>query len=215
MVWVKKVFGVVMVGAALFYVGLVLFPKQTVYVVPVTLLIGGMYLGFLESSGKNNPEATGLRRIQLIFGAASILLSVVSLQALQKPAIKWRPYTPEKLAEAIAAKKPVMMDFYADWCIPCLELDRLTFTDETMIEATDDFVKLKVDLTHFNSADSETLRRSFNVSGVPTIVFLGPDGYETPDTRVVGYLKPEEFIKRMQPVLSLAEVRLSETESNP
>jgi thiol:disulfide interchange protein DsbD len=140
---------------------------------------------------------------------------VVSLQALQKPAIKWQPYTPEKLAEGIAAKKPVMMDFYADWCIPCPELDRLTFTDETVIEATDDLVKLKVDLTHFNSADSETLRRNFNVSGVPIIVFLGTDGNEVPGTRVVGYLKPEEFVKRMQPVLSLAEVRLSETGSKP
>ncbi len=212
MEWVKKIFGVVMTGAALFYIGLALFPKLTVYVVPLTLFAGGIYLGFLEGSGRKNQT---LRKIQWALGAIAVLLAAISLQALQKPGVDWESYSPQKLEQARLANKPVIMDFYADWCIPCLELDRLTFTDSKVIAATEDFVKLKVDLTHFNSSESEALRQQFNISGVPTIVFLGRDGEEVPGTRVVGYLPPEKFIERMHPALSLAEVHSAGAGSKP
>lgn len=200
MVWVKKIFGVVLIGAALFYVGLALFPGLTVYVVPVTLFMGGIYLGFLERSGRNKRP---LRKIQWAFGSVAVLFAAISLDALHKPGMEWEPYAPEKLGEIRLANKPVIMDFYADWCIPCLELDRLTFTDPKVIKATEHFLKLKVDLTRYNSTETKELRQKFNISGVPTIVFLGPDGREVPGTRIVGYLPVDEFIKRMQPVFSL------------
>jgi thiol:disulfide interchange protein DsbD len=212
MEWVKKIFGVVMTGAALFYVGLALFPKLTVYVVPLTLFAGGIYLGFLERSGRHNKT---LRKIQWALGAIAVLLAAISVRALQKPGVDWESYSPQKLEQARLANKPVIMDFYADWCIPCLELDRLTFTDSKVIAATEDFVKLKVDLTHFNSSESEALRQQFNISGVPTIVFLGRDGEEVPGTRVVGYLPPEKFIERMHPALSLAEAHSADAGSMP
>ncbi|MCI0694820.1 thioredoxin family protein [candidate division KSB1 bacterium] len=223
MEWVKKIFGVVMTGAALFYVGLALFPKLTVYVVPLTLFAGGIYLGFLEprlSFVNQNKEGRGkqnktLRKIQWALGAIAVLLAAISLRALQKPGVDWESYSPQKLEQARIANKPVIMDFYADWCIPCLELDRLTFTDSKVIAATEDFVKLKVDLTHFNSSESEALRQQFNISGVPTIVFLGRDCEEVPGTRVVGYLPPEKFIERMHPALSLAEVHSADAGSKP
>jgi thiol:disulfide interchange protein DsbD len=94
------------------------------------------------------------------------------------------------------------LDFYADWCIPCLELDRKTFTDPNVIDATNEFVRLKVDLTHFDSPESEALRKEFAIAGVPTIVFLDRTGSEVKSSRVVGYLPPEEFIARVQPLLS-------------
>jgi thiol:disulfide interchange protein DsbD len=93
------------------------------------------------------------------------------------------------------------MDFYADWCIPCLELERKTFTDVEVIDATKEFVRLKVDLTHFDSPSSEALRKKFNISGVPTIVFIDKKGDEYLASRVVGYLSPKEFVDRAKPVL--------------
>lgn len=194
MVWVKKIFGFVMLGAALFYIGLALYPKETIYVLPLMFVIGGIYLGFIEKSGKENRK---LIIFQRVFGIACIILSFVFFQALQKPAIDWQSYSPEKLNEARRLNKPVMLDFYADWCIPCLELDRLTFTDERVINASQDFIKLKVDLTQFGSEDSELLRQKFNVAGVPTIIFLNAEGQEIPASRIVGYVNPDEFIEKL------------------
>lgn len=201
MVWVKKIFGVVLIGAALFYLGLALFPKLTAYVVPLTLCIGGIYLGFLERSGR---DTRLLQRIQWALGTVAVLFAAISFQELQKPGMDWQPYSPQKMENARLANKLVIMDFYADWCIPCLELDRRTFTDSKVVKVTQDFVKLKVDLTHFDSPETKKLRQKFNISGVPTIIFLAPDGGEVQGTRVVGYLPPDRFIEQMQPLLSLA-----------
>jgi thiol:disulfide interchange protein DsbD len=61
---------------------------------------------------------------------------------------------------------------------------------------------LKVDLTHFDSPDSEALRKRFNIAGVPTIVFVDKKGQEVLSSRVVGYLPPKEFIEKARPVLA-------------
>ena len=94
------------------------------------------------------------------------------------------------------------MDFYADWCIPCLELEQKTFTDPTVIDATKEFVRLKVNLTHFDSPDSEALRKQFNIAGVPTIVFLDKNGQEVLNSRIVGYVPPKEFVERTKPAIT-------------
>lgn len=199
LIWVERIFGVVLTGAALFYASLAFFPKYSAWVVPVVLLIGGMYLGFLEPSGR---DKKGFLRLKWAFGVAAIAFSIYGFQALREPGISWEPYASEKIVEAKAAGKPVMLDFYADWCIPCLELDRKTFTDPDVIKATEEFVRLKVDLTHFDSPESESLRKEFAIAGVPTIVFLDRAGNEVKASRVVGYLPPKEFIEKLRPLLA-------------
>jgi thiol:disulfide interchange protein DsbD len=206
MVWVKKVFGVVLIGVALFYLGLSFSPNFTVYVIPLTLFIGGIYLGFLDRSGR---QSRVLHRIQWGVGTVAVLFALFTLNALRKPGVDWEPYSPSKLQEARSAGKPVMLDFYADWCLPCLELDRLTFTHPEVIEATKDFMKLKVDLTHYASPEAETLRQQFGIAGVPTIIFLGPDGREVHGTRIIGYLPPEKVIERIQSLRRSAAMQTS------
>jgi len=199
LIWVERIFGVVLTGAALFYLSLAFFPKYSAWIVPVTLLLGGVYLGFLEPSGR---DRKGFLRLKWAFGVVAIAISVYSFSALREPGISWEPYAREKLAEAKAAGKAVMLDFYADWCIPCLELDRKTFTDPEVMKATKAFVRLKVDLTHFDSPESESLRKEFAIAGVPTIIFLDRQGNEVKSSRVVGYLPPKEFLERIQPLLA-------------
>jgi thiol:disulfide interchange protein DsbD len=70
------------------------------------------------------------------------------------------------------------------------------------MKATKAFVRLKVDLTHFDSPESESLRKEFAIAGVPTIVFLDRQGNEVKSSRVVGYLPPKEFLERIQPLLA-------------
>lgn len=199
MVWVKKLFGVVLVGAAFFYLGLVAFPQYVVYVLPVTLLVGGAFLGFFEGSGA--PGST-FRRFKWALGVVSVVAGLLVFHNLQQPGLEWEEYSPERLAEARENGQPVMVDFTADWCIPCIELDRVTFTDGRVIGASEDFVLLKVDLTNFNSSEAEELRDRHDVAGVPTIIFFGEDGEEVLDARVVGFLGPERFVERLERVRS-------------
>lgn len=110
-----------------------------------------------------------------------MLTAVIAFTSLQKPGVSWTPYSAEKVEAATAAGRPVMLDFYADWCIPCLELDRITFTDPDVVAEATRFVTLKVDLTQFDSPEAEKLRQEFGVAGVPTIVLLDGSGRPTTD----------------------------------
>ncbi len=200
LIWVERLFGVILTAAGLFYFSLAFFPKYSAYVVPLALIAGGIYLGFVENSGK---EKKGFLRLKWVFGVLSIGFGIMTANALREPGIEWEAYSGERLAEARQSGTPVMMDFYADWCIPCLELDRKTFVDAKVIEGTKDFVRLKVDLTHFDSPESEALRKQFTIAGVPTIVFLDRNGEEVLSSRVIGYLPPKEFLERVQAVVPI------------
>jgi thiol:disulfide interchange protein DsbD len=110
----------------------------------------------------------------------------------------WEEYTDLDFLEAKENGVPVLLDFYADWCIPCMELDRNTWTDPNVIEATKDISRLKVDLTQFDSPESEVLRKKFNISGVPTVVFIRGDGIEALDSRIIGFVPPKEFLTKLK-----------------
>lgn len=197
LIWVERLFGVILTGAGLFYLSLAFFPKYSAYIIPLILIMGGGYLGFLERSGK---EKKGFLRLKWAFGVLAIGFGIITANALREPGIEWEPYSEARLEEARIGSIPVMMDFYADWCIPCLELDRKTFVDAGVIEGTKEFVRLKVDLTHFDSPESEALRKRFTIAGVPTIVFLDKTGEEVRSSRVIGYLPPAEFLERVRSV---------------
>ena len=199
LVWVERIFGVILSAAGLFYLALAFVPKLSAFVIPAALILGGIYLGFLEPSGK---EKKGLQRFKWAFGIVALAFGIVSANALRETGMTWDQFSDAKVDGAKSQNKPVVMDFYADWCIPCLELEHKTFIDSDVITATKDFVRLKVDLTHFDSPESESLRKKFNISGVPTIVFIDKSGEEVASSRVVGYLSPKEFLEKVKPVVA-------------
>ncbi len=205
MVWVKKVFGVVLVGVALFYLALAFFPAYSFHVIIVTVITGGIYLGFLESSGRGLKTFT---RVKWALGVGLLIIGGMMIQNLQKEGIKWEAYSDEKYAAAVEAGTPIMMDFYADWCIPCLELERSTFVDPDVIDATLDFKRFKVDMTQYETEASRELRDRFEVAGVPTIVFIGPGGEEITDARVVGFLRADRFLERVNLLREAAEGKM-------
>jgi len=198
MIWVERIFGVVLVAAALFYLSLAVAPKLAAFVPAFGLIVGGLYLGFFERSGRDKKILT---RIKRVFGVLAISLGLIFANALREPGVVWTSFSEDSLAQAQSSGQPVMIDFYADWCIPCLELDRKTFTDAAVIDAAEEFVRLKVDLTHFDSPEAENLRKLFNIAGVPTILFLDRTGIENKSARVIGYLPPEQFLQRMKSVM--------------
>jgi thiol:disulfide interchange protein DsbD len=192
MEWVKRVFGVLLIAVAVFYVSLAFAADWSEWVVPVTLIVGGIYLGFLERSGNESRPFAWTKRA---LGVVAVVLGIMWLPLSTEPGVKWEPYAAERLEAARAEGKPVILDFYATWCIPCKELDHQTFTDPEVMKLADQFTTLKVDLTHFDSPEAKGLREKFGVAGVPTIIFLGADGTEVAGTRVVGFVGPEVFAR--------------------
>jgi thiol:disulfide interchange protein DsbD len=112
--------------------------------------------------------------------------------------VEWQPYTSQLLDEANSQDKPVIIDFYADWCIPCKELDKFTFSDPKVIKFSKNFITLKADLTTFQSEETIALREKFNIKGVPTILFLDTDGQEFSSLRLMGYEDTDLFLSRME-----------------
>ncbi len=197
MTWVKKVFGVVLLGLGFFYIGLAFLPSHVLHIIILTLLAGGVYLGFLERTGTRQ---FAFRAVKAAVGTAIIVAGIMVFFNLQKEAVQWEDYSQERLEYARENNIPVIIDFYADWCIPCLELERNTFTDSRVIEATQDMVRLKVDMTHFDSPESEMLRQQFKIAGVPSVIFLDRDGREIRQARVTGFINADNFLQNIKMV---------------
>lgn len=98
----------------------------------------------------------------------------------------------KRVADARSHGRPVMLDFYADWCTSCKEMERYTFSDKTVQAALSNAVLLHADVTRNDPIDQELLKH-FGIFGPPTIAFYGPNGEERRNFRVVGYMKAADF----------------------
>ncbi|WP_432695344.1 protein-disulfide reductase DsbD [Marinobacterium sp. YM272] len=100
------------------------------------------------------------------------------------------------LAQAEADKRPVMLDFYADWCVSCVELEYVTFADQGVQARLADFSLIKVDVTA-NDADAKALNQRYQVFGPPVLIFHDVNGQERPAMTMVGVIEPEVFLSRI------------------
>jgi thiol:disulfide interchange protein DsbD len=109
--------------------------------------------------------------------------------------------TVEELDQALASAggKAVMLDFYADWCVSCIEMEKLTFTKPTVKQVMDQMLLLQADVTANNTDDKALLKR-FGLFGPPGIIFFDRDGQEILDSRVIGFKTADYFLQRLQQV---------------
>ena len=151
------------------------------------------------------PGRVGLMMgVLLPFGAIAVLLLAGSFPFL-KPAsigdeIAWQKYSDAAMVSAAAEGKPVIIDFYADWCLPCKELDHKTFNQTEVIAESERFVRLKADLTKGDDPAALELVKKYGIVGVPTIAFFDASGKEVTTERLVGFERPNRFLERIKAV---------------
>ena len=96
----------------------------------------------------------------------------------------------------------MVIDFTADWCLPCKELEHYTFNDANVIKAAEGILALKADLTTSGNESAEAMKKQFAVSGVPTIVFIDAHGTERGDLRFVGFITAEQFLEKLNSLIN-------------
>ena len=193
MLQVKKAMGFILIAMAFYFLRPLIGDLAFQYGVAASLLIGAAFLFFSRSPGA---------RVWRI--AISILLLVsgvaFAIPRQQGEGVVWAKYDAKALAAAKSAGKPVVIDFYADWCLPCKELDHKTFNDGRVVSELDRFVRVKADLTVPSGETTKALTKQYGILGVPTIVFLDTKGTEVPAARLTGFEPADEFLKRAQSV---------------
>ena len=102
--------------------------------------------------------------------------------------------------ELATAKRPVMLDFYADWCVSCKEMERYTFSDPAVAAALSKMRLLQADVTQNTEADAALLKR-FDLFGPPGIIFFDSQGREIPGLRVVGFVSADKFLPTLERAL--------------
>ena len=102
----------------------------------------------------------------------------------------------QALAAAKTQNRPVMLDFYADWCVSCKELEATTFKDEKVRDALNGVMVLQADVTA-NDAQDKALNARFKLFGPPQILFFNPQGQELKSVRLTGYEAPQAFLERI------------------
>lgn len=115
---------------------------------------------------------------------------------LKPTEIEWQHSVAEGLALAKRSGKPAMIDFYADWCAPCQQMEKATFRDKRVIEELARFVAIKGDLTR-SSSSGRSAARKYGVQAIPTYVFIDTQGKQTIK---VGYRPPDRFLQILQTI---------------
>lgn len=148
----------------------------------------------------------GLMQTIFVLGLTSLVLGVFDLNFLRtNPLISessqtksdWLPYSEEYFFKASSQSKPIILDFYADWCAACHELDKYVFSSSEFKNATKEVVLLKFDATKDSDLLAE-LKKKFQIKGLPTILFFDSKGQWLEKLTLTEFEKKELFLKRLQ-----------------
>lgn len=207
MEWIKGLFGVILVAMALFFLQPLINDPIYFVLMGLVFIIGGVALGFLK---KTQTRAIFFRSFKRFVGLAAPLLGLYLILAPghvigrggAEGGISWDEFDRGLLADAKSNQQYVIIDFAAEWCLPCKELDHKTFSPDEVVEATSDFIALKADLTRSGSKEVADIRKEFAIKGVPTVVFLDRTGKERTDLRVFGFVDKNDFLKRIDKLKS-------------
>lgn len=225
---VKAVFGVTLLGVAILLLERILPPAVSLLLWGSLLICSAIYLGAIAHLP---PDASGWRKlwqglglVLLVYGALMLVgaaaggkdtlqpLRGLNLglgasgpggapQRVQFKAIKGRAGLERELAAAKSSGRPVLLDFYADWCVSCKEMERYTFSDPTVAAEMARFVPLKADVTANDAEDQALMQGRFGIPGPPAMLFFDDQGQERRDRRIVGFMPAAEFAAHLRGLL--------------
>lgn len=192
---VKHIFGFILLGMAIYFLNPILPDVLSTYLLPAFMIIASVYIMFFDKS------AAGVKGFKIFKSVLSILIFAAAVYFIwpsEKISPDWQEYSDDAYQSALDNNQKIMIDFYADWCIPCKELDALTFSDERVIEKSKEFVSFKVDMTKTMSERTEQIRNKFKILGMPTVLLIDSKGNEI--ERLTGFVNADEFLKLMNAV---------------
>jgi len=220
----KAVFGVIMLAVAVWMLSRILPPAITILLWAMLLILPAIYLNAIDPLPENSSGWRKLwKGVGLMMLAYGLLLligfsmgnnnplkplqgfSVNNAQAAEQGIVFEKVASisalEARIQQASANHQPVMLDFYADWCISCKEMEAYTLTDPKVKQALTGFVLLRADVTK-DSDDDKALLAKFNLIGPPAMLFFCADNQESAAHRVIGYQDAETFIKTLQRIKS-------------
>jgi thiol:disulfide interchange protein DsbD len=221
---VKAVFGVAMLGLSIWMLERILSGTVIMLLWGVLAIACGVYLGALD---RLEAGVSGWRRLWKSLGVVLLVLGVLELVGAAAGGDYWlkpldglrapgggpgvveahvefeRIKSLEDLDAALAAGGAggTMLDFYADWCVECVRMERTTFIDPAVVALTDQLQLLQADVTPNDETD-QALMRQYGIIGPPAILFFDRNGQEMPAYRLVGYFDAEEFSAHLEKVLA-------------
>ena len=230
MVAVKNAFGFMMLGLAIWMLSRILPGAVTMMLWAILVFMAGVFMGGLTTLAA---DASGAQKLGKGFGFLAIIYGVILLlgsltggsNPLQPLAsvnlggttavveakhelpfqrIKSVDDLDREIAIASGNGRSVLLDFYADWCVSCKEMEAYTFTDSNVQAALANTVWLQADVTK-NDEDDQALLSRFGVFGPPTIIFFGSDGQQRHGYEVVGYMKAEAFAEHVRQAVSVSD----------
>lgn len=218
MIGVKYVFGLLLIAVAIWMVSPILPASAVMLFWGAFALLCSVFLGLFDASSAKPTIANRfgktfglvlfviglLEIVGAAAGGTNVLEPLSQLQGAssarsgeEKSVGFTRIRTVAELDQALlSAKKPVMLDFYADWCVACKEMDRFTFHDPKVIEQLGNLTLLQVNVTA-NSEDDRVLMKRFGLFGPPGMIFFDAKGNEIADSRIVGVLEASAFFDHL------------------
>jgi thiol:disulfide interchange protein DsbD len=216
--YVKYGFGIVLIGTAIYLLGTIHW-VPVLYLWSALLIITAVYCGALQAL----PDGTtgwrylmkGIGVFMLAWGVLALLgamsggrdiLKPVNLNAIRGQAMEASSAQvhfavvnnldslEEQLDSARLAGKPVMLDYYADWCVDCLRMEESTFKDPQVVKALGNFTLVQVDVTDAGDASTKAIKKRYGVYGPPAMLFFDTAGSERSDLRRYGYMSSNEFL---------------------
>jgi thioredoxin:protein disulfide reductase len=126
-------------------------------------------------------------------------------QASAAAGVDWSDDLEAALMLAQIENKPVLVDFTADWCVACKELDHYTFSDPDVIGAFEDFILVRIDMTNAASPENKEYQQRYRIYGLPSVTFLTPSGQMLPHLTVTGFVRAPRFLEILQQALQEAK----------
>ena len=196
---IRIFFGLALIGMSIYFILPLISGPIAQYILPVYMIAAAVYYGIIDKTGLS---VAWFSRFKVIIAMAVLAVGILMIKpaAHTTETLPWDTYSETALLSSIEDKDPVILDFYADWCNPCKELEHITFADPEVAEMLRSFDRYKVDLTVANDK-TNALKDEFDIPGVPTIIFYDSTGKERLDLRLNGYEKPADFVKRLEKIL--------------